>query len=123
MHDETTENDYAALLDEYEKKARQAGEFFNSLFYNSHSAMLVIDPDTCIDCELCVTECPVNAIYPEDELPEVYREWLEKSRDLVDPDRNVAEKRDPHPEARTLEEIQAEERAKGWGVEEPTKAE
>ena len=85
--------------------------------------MLVIDPDTCIDCELCVTECPVNAIYPEDELPEVYQEWLEKSRDLVDPDKNVAEKRDPHPEARTLEEIQEEERAKGWVVEEPTKAE
>ena len=30
---------------------------------------LVIDPDECIDCALCETECPVNAIYSEDDLP------------------------------------------------------
>jgi ferredoxin len=31
---------------------------------------LVIDPDECIDCTLCEPECPVEAIYAEDELPE-----------------------------------------------------
>ncbi len=30
---------------------------------------LVIDPDECIDCTLCEPECPVNAIYAEDDLP------------------------------------------------------
>ena len=30
--------------------------------------MLVIDPDECIDCTLCVAECPVEAIFAEDEL-------------------------------------------------------
>ena len=30
---------------------------------------LVIDPDECIDCTLCEPECPVNAIYPEDDVP------------------------------------------------------
>ena len=30
---------------------------------------LVIDPDECIDCTLCVPECPVNAIYAEDDVP------------------------------------------------------
>jgi ferredoxin len=30
---------------------------------------LVIDPDECIDCTLCIEECPVGAIYPEDEAP------------------------------------------------------
>lgn len=34
---------------------------------------LVIDPDECIDCTLCVAECPVNAIFPEDEVPE---QWI-----------------------------------------------
>jgi ferredoxin len=29
---------------------------------------LVIDPDECIDCTLCEPECPVEAIYSEDEL-------------------------------------------------------
>ena len=29
---------------------------------------LVIDPDECIDCTLCEPECPINAIYPEDDV-------------------------------------------------------
>ena len=47
---------------------------------------LVIDPDECIDCTLCVAECPVNAIFPEMDVPagqecflavnaEIAREW------------------------------------------------
>ena len=31
---------------------------------------LVIDPDECIDCAICVPECPAEAIFDEDELPE-----------------------------------------------------
>ena len=31
---------------------------------------LVIDPDECIDCTLCVAECPVEAIFAEDDVPE-----------------------------------------------------
>jgi len=34
--------------------------------------MLVINPETCIDCDACVPECPVEAIFPEDKVPE---EW------------------------------------------------
>ena len=30
---------------------------------------LVINPDECIDCTLCEPECPINAIYPEDDVP------------------------------------------------------
>lgn len=30
---------------------------------------LVIDPNECIDCDLCVDECPENAIFAEDDLP------------------------------------------------------
>lgn len=37
---------------------------------------LVINPDECIDCALCEPECPVNAIYSEDELPEAQQEFL-----------------------------------------------
>ena len=31
--------------------------------------MLVINPDECIDCALCEPECPVNAIWADDEMP------------------------------------------------------
>lgn len=30
---------------------------------------LVIDPDECIDCTLCVAECPAEAIFAEDDVP------------------------------------------------------
>ncbi len=31
-----------------------------------------IDPDTCIDCGACIPECPYEAIFVEDEVPDVY---------------------------------------------------
>ena len=46
--------------------------------------MLVINPDECIDCNVCVPECPISAIFSEDELPEAYAEWLEKNEELAD---------------------------------------
>jgi len=30
---------------------------------------LTIDPDECIDCAVCIPECPVNAIFAEEDLP------------------------------------------------------
>ncbi|MCG3141832.1 MAG: Ferredoxin [Anaerolineae bacterium] len=39
--------------------------------------MLYINPDECIDCGACVPECPVSAIYPADEMPEQWREYIE----------------------------------------------
>ena len=30
---------------------------------------LTIDPDECIDCAVCIPECPVSAIYAEEDLP------------------------------------------------------
>ncbi len=37
---------------------------------------LVIDPDECIDCAVCVDECPTHAIFPADEVPERWREFI-----------------------------------------------
>jgi len=39
--------------------------------------MLVIDPDECIDCNLCVPECPIDAIFAEDDLPEDQKDFIE----------------------------------------------
>ena len=44
--------------------------------------MLVIDPDECIDCTLCEPECPVEAIFSEDELPEDQQQFLQLNEDL-----------------------------------------
>jgi len=42
----------------------------------------VIDPDECIDCTLCEPECPVEAIYSEDELPAGQEKFLQINIDL-----------------------------------------
>ena len=39
--------------------------------------MLVIDPDECIDCNLCVPECPIDAILAEDDLAPDQLEFLQ----------------------------------------------
>lgn len=44
---------------------------------------LAIDPDECIDCALCESECPVNAIYAEDELPDNQKQFLQLNADLA----------------------------------------
>ena len=45
--------------------------------------MLVIDPDDCIDCAVCIPECPVNAIYPESDVPEDQRHFIALNRELA----------------------------------------
>ncbi len=44
---------------------------------------LVIDPDECIDCTLCEPECPITAIFPEDDLPEGQEAFLELNAELA----------------------------------------
>src|SRR5476651_1418478 len=44
--------------------------------------MLVIDPDECIDCALCEPECPVNAIYAEDDLPADQKDFIALNAEL-----------------------------------------
>ena len=45
---------------------------------------LVIHPDECIDCALCEPECPVDAIFSEDELPEDQAVFLELNAELAE---------------------------------------
>lgn len=43
--------------------------------------MLCIDPETCIDCGLCVDECPPKAIFPEEDLPEEWQKYIQINAD------------------------------------------
>ena len=45
--------------------------------------MLVIDPDECIDCAVCVAECPVNAIYAEEDVPADQQQFIKLNVDLA----------------------------------------
>ena len=50
-------------------------------FYEGEN-MLVINPDECIDCAVCIPECPVEAIYAEEDVPEDQKEFIEINAEL-----------------------------------------
>jgi len=50
-----------------------------SCFYEAEE-MLVINPDECIDCGACQPECPAEAIFAEEDVPERWRSYIEKGR-------------------------------------------
>ena len=60
---------------------------------------LVIHPDECIDCALCEPECPVDAIFADDELPEDQQQFLDIAIELAESWPNISEKKDPLPDA------------------------
>lgn len=43
---------------------------------------LTIDPDECIDCAVCIPECPVNAIVPEEDVPEDQQAFIALNAEL-----------------------------------------
>ncbi|WP_018127336.1 ferredoxin FdxA [Balneola vulgaris] len=45
---------------------------------------LAIDPNECIDCDACVSECPVEAIFPDDEVPEKWEGYIELNERLAE---------------------------------------
>jgi ferredoxin len=67
---------------------------------------LVIDPDVCIDCDLCVPECPVDAIFSEDELPEKWSEYLALNARLAADWPVISAQKDPLPEADEFKDVQ-----------------
>lgn len=68
--------------------------------------MLLIDPDECIDCNACVPECPWEAIFTEDEVPDIFHEDIELNARIVGKPRFVPS-RDPEKKMPAVEEVQA----------------
>ena len=66
---------------------------------------LVIDPEECIDCTLCVAECPVDAIVPEDELTAAQREYLALNATLAKAWRRIVEAHPALPDANTWAKV------------------
>jgi len=61
--------------------------------------MLVIDPDECIDCTLCVPECPVEAIFAEDDVPESQRPFIALNKELAQGWKPIIERKPGPPDA------------------------
>ena len=62
-------------------------------FYEGEQ-MVYIHPDDCIDCEACVPECPVEAIFLEDNVPEEWQGFIELNAELAPVSEVITEKKD-----------------------------
>ena len=61
--------------------------------------MLVIDPDECIDCTLCVAECPVEAIFAEDDVPADQKDFIALNAELAKGWKPIVERKDAPADA------------------------
>jgi ferredoxin len=64
-------------------------------FYQGDN-MLVINPDECIDCGVCVPECPAEAIFPESE---DLVKWTEFNREYSEKWPVITKQQSPLPDA------------------------
>lgn len=64
---------------------------------------LVIDPDECIDCTLCEPECPINAIYPEDDVPAGQESFVALNAELAKAWPVITERKDGLADAKDWE--------------------
>lgn len=60
---------------------------------------LVIDPEVCIDCGVCVAECPVEAIFDEKVLPAEQKEYAELNVRLATQWPLITQSMEPLPDA------------------------
>ena len=68
-------------------------------FYEGEN-MLVINPDECIDCGVCVPECPADAIVADVDLPEPDKsKWIEINTIYSNEWPNIYEQKSPFDDA------------------------
>jgi ferredoxin len=63
-------------------------------FYEGEQ-ILYIHPDECIDCEACVPECPVEAIFHEDNVPEEWKPFTQLNAEMAPQCPVITEKKEP----------------------------
>ncbi len=67
---------------------------------------LAINPDECIDCGACVPECPTEAIFSEDDLPEKWADYLELNARLAVDWPEITQQKEGLPEADEFKDVQ-----------------
>ena len=63
-------------------------------FYEGEK-ILYIHPDECIDCDACVPECPVEAIFAEADVPEEWTDYIALNAEMAPQCPNIDEQKDP----------------------------
>ena len=68
--------------------------------FHEGANFLVIHPDECIDCGVCVPECPVEAIYADADVPAGLQQYVALNAELAQDWPAITRKVDPLPEAK-----------------------
>jgi len=63
--------------------------------FHEGERMLFIDPDECIDCDACKPECPVEAIFHEDDVPEVWQGFVALNREMAAACPPIVDRKEP----------------------------
>ena len=63
--------------------------------FHEDAEILYIDPESCIDCGACVPECPVKAIFAEDEVPEEWKNYIQMNAEKAPNLPVITEKKEP----------------------------
>ena len=66
---------------------------------------LVIDPDECIDCAVCIPECPVNAIYAEEDVPQDQRKFTALNAELAKGWPTITDTKGALPDAEEFKDV------------------
>lgn len=74
--------------------------------FHEGETMLVIDPDECIDCGACIDECPVTAIYPEEDLPDQWKDFLDLNVKFSQEWPLITETQDPSDTAEEYRDVE-----------------
>lgn len=63
-------------------------------FYEGEQ-MLYINPNECVDCDACVAECPVGAIFYEEDVPEQWNGFIALNAEMSEQCPPIIERKDP----------------------------
>lgn len=73
--------------------------------FREGSNFLVIDPQECIDCAVCVPECPVEAIYAEEDVPGDQRDFIPLNAELSRVWKSITKTKPALPDADTWSKV------------------
>ena len=63
--------------------------------FHEGEKMLYIDPQQCIDCDACRTECPVDAIFFEGDVPEEWKDFIQLNEEMGMKTPSITERKTP----------------------------